>query len=74
MLSIQIKPYCNICKSCKPADQFNLTPNKTYRYQCKACEFDKQKEESKILFETTKMKLEDQTVQKHRLSFPTRED
>ncbi len=67
MLSIQIKPYCKICKICKPSDQFNLTPNRTYRYTCKICEFDKQKEEAKILYETTKKKLEDQTVQQHQL-------
>ena len=57
MLSILIKPYCNICKSCKPTDQFNFTPNKTYRFSCKTCESDKQKEESKMLYETTKKEI-----------------
>ena len=62
---LRASPYCNTCKSCKPADEFNLAPNKTYRYTCKICEFDKQKEGTKIWYETAKKKLEDQTVQQH---------
>jgi len=67
MISTQIKPYCQICKMCKTANEFNLTTRKTYRYTCKNCEIDKQKEESKTLYETTKKKLEDQSEQQHQL-------
>ena len=59
-MSTQIKPYCQTCKVCKSPDQFNLTPRKTYRYICKVCEINKQKEEANMLYETTKKKLEDQ--------------
>ena len=67
MTSTQIKPYCQSCSMCKTPDQFNLTKRKTYRYICKICENDKQKEEANILYETTKKKLEQQSVQHHQL-------
>ena len=67
MTSTQIKPYCQSCNMCKTPDQFNLTKRKTYRYICKICENDKQKEEANILYETTKKKLEQQSVQHHQL-------
>ena len=67
MTSTQIKPYCQTCKMCKTPDQFNLTKRKTYRYICKICEIEKQKEEANILYETTKKKLEQQSVQHHQL-------
>jgi len=67
MTSTQIKPYCQSCNMCKTPDQFNLTKRKTYRYICKICEIDKQKEEANILYETTKKKLEQQSVQHHQL-------
>ena len=67
MISTQIKPYCQICKMCKTPNEFNLTTRKTYRYTCKTCEIDKQKEESKTLYETTKKKLEDQSEQREQL-------
>ena len=67
MTSTQIKPYCQSCNMCKTPDQFNLTKRKTYRYICKICENDKQKEEANILYETTKKKLEQQSEQKHQL-------
>ena len=67
MTSTQIKPYCQSCSMCKTPDQFNLTKRKTYRYICKICENDKQKEEANILYETTKKKLEQQSEQKHQL-------
>ena len=67
-MSTQIKPYCQTCKVCKTPDQFNLTPRKTYRYICKVCEINKQKEEANMLYETTKKKLEDQTEQQQQLS------
>ena len=50
MMSAQIKPYCQVCKT---PDQFNLTPiRKTYRYICKVCEINRQKEETNMLYET----------------------
>jgi hypothetical protein len=68
-MSTQIKPYCQACNICKTPDQFNLTARrKTYRYICKVCEIDKQKEEANILYETTKKKLEDQSEQQHKLA------
>ena len=67
MMSTQIKPYCQTCKVCKTPDQFNLTARKTYRYICKVCEINKQKEEANMLYETTKKKLEDQSTQQHKL-------
>jgi len=67
-MTTQIKPYCQTCNICKTPDQFNLTSRKTYRYICKVCEIDKQKEEANILYETTKKKLEDQSEQQQRLS------
>ena len=67
-MSTQIKPYCQTCKMCKTPDQFNLTPRKTYRYICKVCENNKQKEESNMLYETIKKKLEDQSEQQQQLS------
>ena len=66
-MSTQINPYCQACKVCKTPDQFNITPRKTYKYICKICENDKQKEEANILYETTKKKLEDQSIQRHKL-------
>ena len=68
MTSTQIKPYCQTCKMCKTPDQFNLTPRKTYRYICKVCEINRQKEEANMLYETTKKKLEDQSEQQQQLS------
>ena len=66
-MSTQINPYCQACKVCKTPDQFNITPRKTYKYICKICENDKQKEEANILYETTKKKLEDQSIQQYKL-------
>ena len=67
-MSTQIKPYCQTCKVCKTPDQFNLTSRKTYRYICKVCEINRQKEEANMLYETTKKKLEDQSEQQQQLS------
>ncbi len=67
MSSTQMKPYCQSCNMCKTPDQFNVAKRKTYRYRCKICEIDTQKEESKILYENTKKKLEEQSEQQHQV-------
>ena len=60
MIPTQIKPYCQACKTCKPPTDFNTTPNNTYRYVCKVCEFDIEREKARVLYEETKQKLEEQ--------------
>ena len=45
---------------CKPSNEFNRTPNNTYRYTCKVCEIDSEREKAKIHYEETKQKLEEQ--------------
>ena len=75
MTSNQIKPYCQTCKTCKTPDQFNTTTiRKTYKYICKICELDKQKQEAAALYETTKKKIEDQTAQQHQLAATPEKD
>jgi hypothetical protein len=51
---------------CKPPDQFNLTPRKTYRYLCKVCDIEREK--AKVLYEETKQKLEEQQQYQKQLS------
>jgi hypothetical protein len=68
MTSTQIKPYCQTCKICKTPDQFNLTPNNTYRYTCKVCVNDIEREKSRVLYEETKHKLEEQQQHQKHLS------
>ena len=60
MIPIEIKPYCTRCKMCKPSTDFNKTPYYTYRYVCKVCESDIEREKAKVLYEETKQKLEEQ--------------
>ena len=66
MMSTQINPYCQTCKVCKPPDQFNLTPRKTYRYLCKVCDIEREK--ARVLYEETKQKLEEQQQYQKQLS------
>ena len=60
MIPIEIKPYCNRCNMCRLCSDFNKTPNNTYRYVCKVCETDIEREKAKALYEETKQKLEEQ--------------
>ena len=68
MIPIEIKPYCNKCNMCKPSNEFNKTPNNTYRYSCKVCEIDSEREKAKMSYEETKQKLEEQQKIQQQLS------
>ena len=57
---VEIKPYCNVCKICRPSSDFNKTPNGTYRYTCKVCEVDTERDKRRQSYEETKQKIEEQ--------------
>ncbi len=67
-MSIEIKPYCIKCDMCRPSSDFNKTPNNTFRYTCKVCEIDIEREEARVLYEETKQKLEEQQQYQKQLS------
>ena len=49
MLSPDIKPYCNKCNMCRPSTDFNKTSNGTYKYTCKVCEIDSERNQRTII-------------------------
>ena len=62
MIPIEIKAYCNRCNMCRPSSDFNKTPNNIYRYICKVCESDIEREKAKVLYEETKQKLNNKNI------------
>ena len=63
-----IKAYCKRCDMCRPSTDFNKTPNNAYRYTCKVCEIDIEREKERVLYEETKQKLEEQQQYQKQLS------
>ena len=70
LLPIEIRPYCNVCKMCKNSNEFNSSKNSTYKYTCKACENDIEREKVRLQYEETKKKLENQEVDNNKLDEP----
>ena len=60
MMPIEIKPYCNKCNMCRSSTDFNKTPNGTYKYTCKVCEIDSERNQRRQSYEETKQRLEEQ--------------
>ena len=67
-MPIETKAYCKRCDMCRPSTDFNKTPNNTYRYTCKVCEIEIEREKARVLYEETKQKLEEQQQYQKQLS------
>ena len=67
-MPIEIKAYCKRCDMCRPSTDFNKTPINKYRYTCKVCEIDIEREKERVLYEETKQKLEEQQQYQKQLS------
>lgn len=61
-MSTIIRPYCNVCQMCKDAGEFGKTQRNTYKYICIKCEYHKNHEISKQLYESTKHKINESSI------------
>jgi len=64
----EIRPYCKVCQKCKPSIEFDKTRNNTYKYRCKTCNYDIEREKERMLYEDTRHKLEEQEKFQQQLS------
>ena len=64
----EIRPYCKVCQKCKPSIEFDKTRNNTYKYRCKTCDYDIEREKERMQYEETKQKIEEQQKMQQQLT------